>query len=79
MLLQPYSSEFLVAEVFVESQGGSVPQLDDIGLADLIGPSQHHLNNLFEGPVASYIAELTYLLPVAYIVGFRLVLFSAAK
>ena len=56
-----------------------MPEADNSGLAYLIGSPKHHLHNLFKGPAAGYVEENTYFLPVACIVGFKLVLFSAAK
>ena len=72
-------SEALVAQVFVQAEGGSVPQSDYGGPADLVGPLHHHLYNLLEGPGAGYVGYDTYLFPVAYIVGFRFVLLRAAN
>ena len=68
-----------MAEVLVEAEGCSMPEADDGGSADLIGSPEHHLHNLLEGPGTGYVAESTYLFPVAYIVGFRFVDLSAAK
>jgi len=68
-----------VAKVLVEPKGCSVPEANDGGLADLVSSPEHHLHNLLEGPAAGYVAESTYLLPVACIVGFRFVDLSAAK
>ena len=68
-----------MAEVLVEAEGCSVPEADDGGPAYLVGSPEHHLHNLLEGPGAGYVAESTYLLPVACIVGFRFVDLSAAK
>ena len=56
-----------------------MPQAHDRGPADLVGPSEDHLDNLLEGPGAGYVGEGTYLFPVAYIVGFRFVLLRAAN
>ena len=56
-----------------------MPQSDDGDPTDLACSPEHHLYNLLEGPVAGYVDENTYLFPVACIVGFRFVLFRAAK
>ena len=79
LLVPARSSERLVAEVLVQAEGCSVPQADDGGAADLVGPPEGHLDDLLEGPAAGYIVESAYLLPVACIVGFKLMLFRAAK
>ena len=68
-----------MAHVLIQAQGGSVPQPDDGGPTDLVGPLHHHLHNLLKGPGAGYVGEGTYLFPVAYIVGFRFVLLRAAN
>ena len=68
-----------MADELVEPEGCPAPEADDGGPADLVGSPEQHLHNLLEGPAAGYVEESTYLLPVACMVGFRLVLFSAAK
>ena len=68
-----------MADELVEPEGCPAPEADDGGPADLVGSPEQHLHNLLEGPAAGYVAESAYLFPVACIVGFKFMPFSAAN